>query len=423
MVTATICTIGDEILIGQIIDTNSAMIAKELNLIGVKVNSMISCSDEKDDIITTLSNALKRSEIVIVTGGLGPTADDITKGALAQLSQSRKFVENKTQLAIIKKLMKARGIAMLNVNKLQASVPEKATVIPNRVGTAPILQFEFSKSQFGRKNLLFSMPGVPFETQNALPQVISSIRKHYKLSDIIHHTICTFGIPESTLTKTIAKWESALDKNIHLAYLPNPILGVRLRLSIYGVCKDEGKRIIKKSIASLKKILGDNIYGEGDISPVEVVGKLLLSKKATISTAESCTGGLIAHLFTLVPGASQYFWGSAVCYDNSVKQKVLGVKQSTLESVGAVSKECVEEMARGARKKLGTTYSIATSGIAGPSGGTPDKPVGTVWIGVSGPKGTKSICLGSKSTREINIKRFAASAIDFFRKSLINNEI
>ena len=421
MITATICTIGDEILIGQIVDTNSSMIAKQLNLIGVKVVSMISCSDESSDIISTLKRALKQSEVVVVTGGLGPTKDDITKASLARLSGSGKYIENAAQLAIIKKLMKARGIAMMDINRLQASVPENSTVILNKVGTAPILQFEFPKEKFGRKNLLFSMPGVPFETENAIPQVISSIRKHYKLDDIVHRTICTFGLPESTLAKTIEDWENSLEKNVHLAYLPNPILGVRLRLSIYGVSKEEGEKLIRKHVASLKKILGDHIYGQGDITPVEAVGKLLLKKGATVSTAESCTGGLIAHLFTLVPGASRYFWGTVVSYDNSVKQNVLGVKKSTLETCGAVSRECVEQMAQGVRKKLGTTYSVATSGIAGPGGGTPSKPVGTVWIAVSGPNGTKSVCLGSKSTREINIKRFAANAIDLLRKYIINN--
>lgn len=423
MISATICTIGDEILIGQIVDTNSSMIARELNLIGVKVVSMISCSDGDKDIVSTLKRALKQSEVVIVTGGLGPTKDDITKASLARLSGSRKFVENAAQLSIIKKLMKARGIPMLDINRMQASVPEKASVILNNVGTAPILQFEFGKEKFGRNSLLFSMPGVPFETQNALPKVIASIKNHYKLSGITHKTICTFGIPESTLAKKIEDWENSLEENVHLAYLPNPILGVRLRLSIYGVSKEEGEKIVRKHVAGLKRILGDNIYGYGETSPVEELGKLLLKKKATVSSAESCTGGLIAHLFTLVPGASRYFWGTVVSYDNSVKQNVLGVKKSTLEKYGAVSRECVEQMAEGVRKKLGTTYSVATSGIAGPGGGTPDKPVGTVWIAVSGPNGTKSICLGSRSTREINIKRFAANAIDFLRKSLINKQI
>lgn len=423
MISATICTIGDEILIGQIIDTNSSMIAQELNHIGVKVDCMVSCSDDGKDILLTLKRALKNSDIVIVTGGLGPTKDDITKASLARLSGSRKYVKNAAQLSIINKLMKARGIPMLDINRLQASVPENASVILNEVGTAPILQFEFAKERFGKNNLLFSMPGVPFETQCALPKVIDSIKKHYKLSSIVHKTICTFGIPESKLAKTIEDWENNLEENVHLAYLPNPVLGVRLRLSIYGVSKQEGDKIVRRHIASLKKILGDNIYGYGETTPIEEVGKLLLKRKATVSSAESCTGGYIAHLFTLVPGASRYFWGTVVSYDNSVKQSVLGVKKTTLEKFGAVSRECVEQMAEGVRRKLGTTYSVATSGIAGPGGGTPSKPVGTVWIAVSGPNGTKSVCLGSRSTREINIKRFAANAIDFLRKSLINNQI
>lgn len=423
MITATICTIGDEILIGQIVDTNSSMIAKELNSIGIKVVSMISCSDGKRDIISTLKRGLKRSEIVIVTGGLGPTKDDITKSALVQLSGSERFIENKAQMAIIKRILKSRDIPMSDINRAQALVPEGCRVITNQVGTAPIMQFNFPKEKFGKDNILFTLPGVPFEAECALPKVIETIKRHYSLNNIIHRTISTFGIPESILAKRIEKWENELEKSIHLAYLPNPILGVRLRLSIYNADRKKGEELIEKEVSKLKKILGDAIYSQEQLSPVEVVGKMLLNEGATISTAESCTGGMIAHLFTLIPGASNYFWGSVVSYDNSVKQNTLGVNPLTLKKFGAVSKECVVEMAEGVRKKLKTTYSIATSGIAGPTGGTKSKPVGTVWIAVSGPKGTKSLKLQTMSNRETNIKRFASNAIDIFRKALLSKEI
>lgn len=418
MITASICTIGDELLIGQVVDTNSSVIAVQLNKIGVKVNSMVSCGDNRKDIAGFLERCLKESEVVIVTGGLGPTKDDITKKILGELSGSKKDVRNKEQYEIIEKILTARGVQMLEINKLQASVPQTCTVIPNKVGTAPIMQFSFPKSKYGRKNLLFSMPGVPFETENALPDIISSIKEHYKLDDIFHKTISTMGIPESSLAMKIEKWEDALPKNLHLAYLPDPILGVRLRLSIYGTTREDGEKELKKYTASLSKILGDAIYSYNGETPYEVIGKMLLKKRANISTAESCTGGFLAHLITSVPGASRYFYGSIVSYDNSVKIGELGVSKKILDSYGAVSEPCVRQMAEGVRKKLKTTYSIATSGIAGPGGGTKEKPLGTLWIAVSGPLGTVTMTKAFRNTRAVNIKRFASSALDFFRLCL-----
>jgi nicotinamide-nucleotide amidase len=352
---------------------------------------------------------------VLVTGGLGPTKDDITKKILGELSGSKKDVRNKEQFDIIERILTARGVQMLEINKLQASVPETCTVIPNRVGTAPIMQFAFPKSKYGRKNLLFSMPGVPFETEHALPNIIASIKEHYKLDDIFHKTISTMGIPESSLAMKIEKWEDALPKNLHLAYLPDPILGVRLRLSIYGTTQKEGEKELKKYSASLSKILGDAIYSFDGEAPYEVIGKMLLKKKATISTAESCTGGFLAHLITSVPGASRYFYGSVISYDNSIKMGVLGVSKKILDTYGAVSEQCVREMAEGVRKRLNTTYSIATSGIAGPGGATKEKPLGTLWIAASGPKGTVTMTKAFRNTRAVNIKRFASGALDFFR--------
>ncbi|MBR4802972.1 MAG: CinA family nicotinamide mononucleotide deamidase-related protein [Bacteroidales bacterium] len=423
MITASICTIGDEILIGQITDTNSAYLARALNKVGIKVVHIASCSDAKTDILSTLKRCLRKSEVVITTGGLGPTKDDITKNVLMTLSGSSRMVRSQKQYSIIKKILTARGIKMLDINRLQAYVPENCMVIPNRLGTAPIMQFSFSKEVFGKDNLLFSMPGVPFETEYATEDVIRAIQKHYKLDKIFHRTICTFGIAESVLSKKIESWEDSLPHNLHLAYLPNPVLGVRLRLSIYGISEKEGKEELDKYTSSLKAILGDAVYGEGETNPQTVAGELLLERGATISTAESCTGGYVAHLLTGIAGSSRYFWGSVVSYDNSVKINTLGVSPNTVKKHGVVSSQCVKEMAEGVRKKLGTTYSIATSGIAGPGGGTPSKPVGTLWMAASGPKGTVTATMVSKSTRKINIERFAASALDLFRRSIIAGKI
>lgn len=423
MTTASICTIGDEILIGQILDTNSSFISRALNKVGIRVVSMVSCSDQEKDIADTIKRCLKSSDVVIATGGLGPTKDDITKGVLFKLSGSTRMRRSRIQMEINKKILSARGIQMLDINRSQADVPDKCKVIANNLGTAPIMQFHFTPQKFGRDNLLFAMPGVPFETENAVPDVIKAIQAHYKHSAIFHRTICTFGIPESTLSKQIEEWEDSLPENLHLAYLPNPILGVRLRLSIYGTTEKKGLAELDRYTASLKTILGDAIYAEGESNPQTVVGELLLDRGATISTAESCTGGYLAHLLTEIAGSSRYYWGSVVSYDNSVKLNTLGVSPTTIKKHGVVSSQCVKEMAEGVRKVIGTTYSISTSGIAGPGGATPGKPVGTLWMAVSGPKGTVTATMCSKSTRKINIERFAASALDLFRRSLISGKI
>ncbi len=423
MTTASICTIGDEILIGQILDTNSAFISKALGKAGIKVVQMVSCSDSASDIMNTVKRCLRASDIVITTGGLGPTKDDITKAVLARLSGSKRMKTSRKQLSIIKNILLSRGIEMLDINRAQADVPENCTVIPNSIGTAPVMQFKFGKERFGRNNLLFAMPGVPFETENATADVIAAIQAHYKLSKIFHRTVCTFGIAESTLSKQIEDWENSLPQNLHLAYLPNPVLGVRLRLSIYGIGQKEGLEELDRYTESLKKILGNAVYGQGETNPQTVIGEMLLERGATVSTAESCTGGYLAHLLTEIAGSSRYYWGSVVSYDNSVKMNTLGVSPKTVKKYGVVSSQCVKEMAEGVRRVIGTTYSIATSGIAGPGGGSPDKPVGTLWMAVSGPNGTVTKTMVSKSTRMINIKRFAASALDLLRRSLLDGTI
>ena len=422
MVTATICTIGDEILIGQIVDTNSSRISTALNSIGVKVISMVSTSDTEQDIINTVENALKASNIVVITGGLGPTKDDITKKTLGKLTGATADVENQEQLEIITRILSARGMVPLSpLNKAQALVPNSCKVIPNRFGTAPCMEFEIPQEKYGHKALMFSLPGVPFEAEAAIPDVLDSIQRHFQLDKIFHKTICTFGIPESTLAQQIEEWEDNLPRNLHLAYLPNPVLGVRLRLSIYGVDEQTGLQELAENEAKLREMLGDAIYGEGTDSLQKVIGNTLKERGMTVGVAESCTGGFLASLFTSLPGASEYFYGGVVSYDNSVKMNVLGVEKEVLETYGAVSQECAEQMAAGARKVLGTDYAIATTGIAGPDGGTPDKPAGTVWIAVATPEGVTSKKFTFNSTRRnINIERFAANALNMLRIQLIN---
>ncbi len=441
MVKASICTIGDEILIGQIVDTNSSHIAQALGEIGVRSYRMLSIGDEREEIIDNLSAELRKSDIVIVTGGLGPTKDDITKDALAQLSGARGYKENAEQSEIIYRILSARGLEVLDINKAQAYVPDTADVIPNRIGTAPIMVFRFpADGGFGHACTLYSLPGVPFEALGALPEVLADIRAHHQLDEIYHRAIMTYGLAESALSKKIEAWEDALPANMHLAYLPNPLTGVRLRLSVYGVHPESqtshplnskrvilnSKRVILNSIqdligaelAKLHEIIGEYIYADHDSTLQEAIGELLRAQGKTVSAAESCTGGLISSLLTSVPGASEYYLGSVTSYANEVKTEVLGVPAEIIEQHGAVSSECVCAMAEGVRRLTGSDYSVATSGIAGPGGGSEEKPVGLVWIGVSSERGTKSFSMQFRNDRKRNIERFASSALDILRREI-----
>lgn len=421
MIRASICTIGDEILIGQIVDTNSSHISQALNACGVKVCSMHSIGDEHDTIINSLEELLHANEIVIVTGGLGPTKDDITKNALAKLSKSSSWKTDNRQLDIIHRILHGRGLDVLDINRAQASVPDNCDVIPNKLGTAPIMVFRFGAERFGHYTTLYSLPGVPFEALGALPDVIEDICKHYSTPKICHRTIMTYGIAESALSKRIEAWEDALPDDIHLAYLPNALTGVRLRLSAYGGDADQIDRIEAK-IKELSVIIGDVIYSYDDDTLQSCIGKLLKGSGKTLSTAESCTGGLMASMITSVAGSSEYFLGSVVSYANSVKHDVLGVTDDILLTNGAVSSECVKAMAEGVRKLTGSDFSVATSGIAGPGGGSDEKPVGLVWIGVSSQKGTETFKMLFNSDRKRNIERFASSALYKILKK-IENEI
>lgn len=420
MTTASICTIGDEILIGQIVDTNSSHISQSLNLLGVKVNRMTSIGDDHDTIVNSLAEELKDNDVVIVTGGLGPTKDDITKAALACLAGSSEYKTDERQLEIIRKILSSRGLDILDINIAQASVPQACEVIPNRLGTAPIMVFRFPEERFGHKATLYSLPGVPFEALGALPEVMEDIRIHNSLSDIYHHTVMTYGIAESALAKMIEEWEDALPSDMHLAYLPNALTGVRLRLSIYGGIKEEQEARIEAELAKLKPILGSALYSFQEDTLEGCIGRMLAENGKTLSAAESCTGGTISALLTSVPGSSAYYLGSVTSYANEIKMNVLGVPAEIIAKYGAVSSECVAAMAEGVRTLTGSDYSVATSGIAGPGGGSEEKPVGLVWIGVSSEKGTETFKMVFRNDRKRNIERFASSALNKLREKLVN---
>ena len=417
---ASICTIGDEILIGQIIDTNSSHISQALNSIGIQVGRMISIGDSHNQILDVLERELRDNEIVIVTGGLGPTKDDITKKSLAELSGATSYKTDERQLEIVHRILSSRGLDVLDINLAQADVPDTCEVIPNRLGTAPIMVFRFPQERFGHSATLYSLPGVPHEAIGALPEILEDIKGHYTTSDIYHRSVMTFGIAESALAKMIEEWEDNLPENMHLAYLPNLITGVKLRLSIYGGVKEDHERLISEKLEQLANILGDNLYSLEEDTLQEYIGKLLRRHGKTVSCAESCTGGLISSLFTSVPGSSEYFLGSVTSYANIVKQNVLGVPAEVIAAHGAVSSECVAAMAEGVRRITGSDFSVATSGIAGPGGGSEEKPVGLVWIGVSSHMGTETFRMVFKGDRKRNIERFTANALDKLRKHIEN---
>ena len=412
---AAIVTIGDEILIGQVLDTNSRNLAIALEEMGIHVNRMLSIGDRADEIANTLSRELACNDIVITTGGLGPTKDDITKGVLAQLTGSKGLVRHPGQLEKVHSILKSRGLDVLPINLAQADVPDTAEVLVNRLGTAPIMIFRNVKGG----GTLYALPGVPHEAVGAIPDVLEDIRKHQQLSSILHRNLMVYGIAESALSELIAPWEDALPEQMHLAYLPNPLTGIRLRLSCYGGDSTQQKQLMEAEMGKLKALLGDLVYADGDSTLESELGRILKEHGLTVSAAESCTGGEIAHLFTSVPGSSAYFLGSVTSYAISVKEKVLGVPAQTIEKYGVVSSEVAAAMAEGVRKLTGSDYSVSTTGLAGP-GGDEFNPEGTVWVGVATPKGTKTIKYCYKNDRLRNIERFAASALNYLRLQIVS---
>ncbi|HNX44076.1 MAG TPA: competence/damage-inducible protein A [Bacteroidales bacterium] len=409
--TAEIITIGDELLIGQVVDTNSAWMAEKLNEFGILVRQITSISDDREHILNTLREASQRAEVILITGGLGPTKDDITKTTLCEYFGST-MVFSETAYEDVRHLFRSRGLPVTGLNRGQAMVPECCTVIPNHNGTAPGMWFE-------KNSVIYvSMPGVPFEMKALMTGEILPRLESKSENAIMHRTLLTEGIGESFLADRIESWENQLPSHIKLAYLPQPGI-VRLRLSARGTDKKKLGDELQKAVDGLLPLAGEFIFGEGDDTLEEVVGKLLREKGCTLATAESCTGGYIAHLITSIAGSSDYFKGSVVAYANEIKEKLLGVKPRTLAQHGAVSSETVKEMAEGARERFTVDYAIATSGVAGPSGGTPEKPVGTTWIAVASPLGTvtRKFILGEHRGR--NIQRAAISALSMLRKIMI----
>ncbi|MDR1583004.1 MAG: competence/damage-inducible protein A [Prevotellaceae bacterium] len=410
MYTAEIITIGDEILIGQIVDTNSAWMARELNMAGVKVNKIISISDNVKAIKTALSEAEKNADMILITGGLGPTNDDVTKKVLADYFNSTRMVVHEPSLKFIETRFAKRGIVMNELNKQQAEVPDCCTVIPNNYGTAPGMWFEKDRV------ICVSMPGVPFEMMKMLPDVLTLLKQKVTLPEIFHKTLMTYGIAESELAKKIEIWENSLPEKIALAYLPNIETGVKLRLSSYVSDK---KQIIEEQFNKLTAILGKYVYGYEPDTLESVLGELLLKKGATVATAESCTGGYIAHRITSVSGSSAYFKGGIVAYSNEIKANVLGVNPADIEKFGAVSSEVARQMAEGALKTLNADYAVSTTGVAGPTGGTVNKPVGLCWFGVATPNGVKTFSRNFISDRQENIAAASSVALNALR--LTNN--
>ncbi|MDA3880857.1 MAG: competence/damage-inducible protein A [Prolixibacteraceae bacterium] len=408
---AEIITIGDEILIGQIVDTNSAWMAEELNKIGVSVAQITSISDTPVHLVNALDDAGLRADVILITGGLGPTKDDRTKKVLAEYFNSTLVMHHPT-LDHISSFFKRRGLGVNQLNSDQALVPECCEVLSNPVGTAPGMWFDHNEKIF------VSMPGVPFEMKEIMQaSVLPRLKSKNGNGFIVHKTVHTIGIPESILAEKLEDWENALPEFIHLAYLPNPGQ-IRLRFSAFGIDETYLKKAIEAEIVKLKEIIPDAIFGYGNDTLAGVVGKLLIDKKATVAAAESCTGGQIAHSITSVPGCSGWFKGSVVAYANDMKSGVLKVSADDIEKHGAVSETVVMQMAEGVRKLTNADYSLATSGIAGPDGGTADKPVGTVWIAVATPDKTFAQKYTFSNNRERNIIRSAQTALNMLREVL-----
>lgn len=406
-----IITIGDEILIGQIVDTNSAWMGVELNKAGFEIAQITSVHDDENHIVSSLNLALTRADIVLFTGGIGPTKDDLTKLTLTNYFKTD-LVFNQEVYQNIEQLLINRSRAMNDLTKSQAMVPANCEVIQNRVGTAPITWFEKSEK------IIVSMPGVPYEMKTAMTnEVIPRLQKHFNTPTIVHRTVLVHGYPESALALKIAEWENALPDNIHLAYLPNYGI-VKLRLSGSSENGLALEFAINQQISSLSEILGDAIVYKEDLPLEKIIGLILNENNNTLATAESCTGGHIAHCITRIPGSSAYFKGSVVAYSNEIKTRVLGVRNELIQEVGAVSKEVVEAMALGAQRLFQTDYAIATSGIAGPDGATNTKPVGTSWIAIAYKSQVVSREYHFGTLREQNIERTTQSAFLMLKEFL-----
>ena len=411
---AAIITIGDEILIGQIIDTNSSYIAKALDKIGIATYEMLSISDDKNHILKTLREVQNNFDVVIITGGLGPTKDDITKKTFCEYFDDV-LVQNDAVLDQVKSIIEGiykKPITQLNIE--QALVPSKSKVLFNKMGTAPGMLMEHQNTVF------ISLPGVPYEMKylidnEVIPYLVNAFERPY----IVHKTLMTYGRGESLIAEQIEDWETNLPSFIKLAYLPSPGK-VRLRLTARGTDEAVLLASVLIEIEKLKPLIGDIIVGYDEEETIEVVLSRELSERhLTLATAESCTGGMIASMLTALPGSSNYFKGSIVAYANETKENLLGVEPATLTTAGAVSEQAVREMAVGALQQVKTTYSIAVSGIMGPDGGSVQKPVGTVWIAVANERTVSTHCLQLGFDRLRNTQQTAISALNMLRQFIL----
>jgi nicotinamide-nucleotide amidase len=409
---AEIISIGDELLIGQVVNTNASWIARQLHENGISVGAINSIPDDADRIKEALADSLERADVIILTGGLGPTKDDITKMTLCEFFGTGLEWHQPTLDNIIE-LFGSKGIPVLEKNRDQAMIPQGSTPLRNPFGTAPGLWFEKDEK------VVVSLPGVPYEMKAILTGSVLPRLMEKNLGTLyFHRTVLTHGMGESMLAEKIDGWAGNLPANIKLAYLPQPGI-VRLRLTASGQVMEELERVVDTEITRLRQLIPSLVFGEGTQTMEEVVGELLREQGKSLATAESCTGGYIAHLITSVPGSSDYYKGSVVAYDNEIKHSMLSVRQGSLDKFGAVSEKVVKEMAEGARNKFKTDFALATSGVAGPAGGTKQKPVGMIWIALASHGNTSALSFTFGDHRGRNIRRSSLAALNMLRMVLL----
>lgn len=403
-------TIGDEILYGQITDTNTQWMSQELDKIGIKTVRKSSVGDQVERILEILAEAESRADVILITGGLGPTKDDITKHTLARYFGTQLKL-HEGALADVTNFFAQLGRELTEINRGQAFLPENAVFLSNKMGTAPGMWFEHNGKVF------VSMPGVPHEMQGLMRDVLPRLQAFFQTPIIYHRMVRTVGIGESVLATTIQSWEDALPPHIRLAYLPN-LAQVRLRLTATGSDLPTLQREVQEQIDKVLPLIDKYVFGYDETDLEEAIGQLLKERKLTLATAESCTGGYLAHQLTRVAGSSEYFLGGVVAYANAAKTALLGVPETTLAAEGAVSESTVRAMAEGVRQRFGASIGLASTGIAGPGGGTPDKPVGTIWIAYSDTTGTVAKKLQLVKNRDINIKLTAVAVLNLLRRQL-----
>ena len=407
-----IISIGDELLIGQTINTNASWMGQELNKIGIDVHQVSVITDNEEHIRKALDESRERVDLVLITGGLGPTKDDITKTTLAEYFNTR-LIENEEVLAIIKERLKSRKLEMNELNRKQALVPENATIFLNNWGTAPGMWIDDKETVF------ISMPGVPGEMKGLMTEyVLPAIAEKFHPPVILHKTLLTMGTIEARLADLLEDFENELPVEIKLAYLPSAPI-IKLRLSARGKDRSLLEAIIEEQVKKLYQIIPDLIFGTEPDSLEEIVGKLLSERQQSLSTAESCTGGYISHMITSIPGSSAYFKGSVIAYANEVKINTLNILPELIEKHGAVSKEVVLQMAKNVKELFQTDYAIAISGIAGPTGGTTEKPVGTTWLAIATPDNIIAYRLNLGKERKRNIHMASLIALNLLRKNIL----